>query len=66
MAESFRIQIMNHIAERGIDYLNERGCEVGDSVQDPHAILLRSADLHDYHFGESLIAIGRSGAGTTL
>ena len=64
MAEKFRIQTMNHIAERGIDYLYERGCTVGEDVPDPHAILLRSADLHDYHFGESLVAIGRSGAGT--
>ena len=64
MAESFRIQTMNHIAERGIDFLSERGCVVGEEVEDPHAILLRSADLHDYDFGESLIAIGRSGAGT--
>ena len=64
MVEHFRIQTMNHIAERGIDFLRERGCEVGEDVSDPHAILLRSADLHDYNFGESLVAIGRSGAGT--
>ena len=64
MAEKFRIQTMNHIAERGIELLRERGCTVGAEVEDPHAILLRSADLHEYHFGESLIAIGRSGAGT--
>ena len=60
----FRIQIMNHIAERGIAALVERGCTVGKDVPDPQGILLRSADLHDYPFGDSLLVIARSGAGT--
>ena len=62
--KNFRIQIMNHIAERGIASLVERGCTVGKDVPDPQGILLRSADLHDYPFGESLLVIARSGAGT--
>ena len=62
--KSFRIQIMNHIAERGIAALVERGCTVGKDVPDPQGILLRSADLHDYPFGDSLLVIARSGAGT--
>ncbi len=60
----YRIQTMNHIAERGIDALVERGCMVGEDVENPHGILLRSANLHDYPFGEGLVAIARSGAGT--
>ena len=35
MAEQFRIQTMNHIAERGIELLQERGCMVGEEVSDP-------------------------------
>ena len=62
--KNFRIQIMNHIAERGIASLVERGCTVGKDVPDPQGILLRSADLHDYPFGDSLLVIARSGAGT--
>ena len=62
--KNFRIQIMNHIAERGIASLVERGCTVGKDGPDPQGILLRSADLHDYPFGESLLVIARSGAGT--
>ena len=62
--KNFRIQIMNHIAERGIAALVERGCTVGKDVPDPQGILLRSADLHDYPFGDSLLVITRSGAGT--
>ena len=60
----YRILTMNHIAERGIDALVERGCMVGEEVENPHGILLRSANLHDYPFGEGLVAIARSGAGT--
>lgn len=62
--KKFQIQIMNHIAERGIAALVERGCTVGQDLDDPHGILLRSANLHDYPFGEHLVAIARSGAGT--
>jgi D-3-phosphoglycerate dehydrogenase len=62
--KNFRIQIMNHIAERGIAALVERGCTVGKDVPDPQGILLRSADLHDFPFGGSLLVIARSGAGT--
>ena len=64
MDKNFRIQTMNHIAERGITLLEERGCTVGENVEDPVGILLRSADLHAYPFGPSLLAIARSGAGT--
>ncbi len=60
----YRILTMNHIAERGIDALVERGCQVGEEIENPHGILLRSANLHDYPFGEGLVAIARSGAGT--
>ena len=33
-------------------------------VDDPHAILVRSADLHDLEVPESLLAVGRAGSGT--
>ena len=62
--KNFSIQIMNHIAERGIALLVERGCTVGKDLKDPQGILLRSANLHEYPFGDGLLAIARSGAGT--
>ena len=62
--EHYRIKTMNHIAERGIQCLEERGCTVGEGIEHPHGLLLRSADLHEYPFEDSLIAIARSGAGT--
>lgn len=62
--DKYRIKTMNHIAERGIQCLAERGCIVGEDIENPNGLLLRSADLHEYPFEESLIAIARSGAGT--
>lgn len=55
---------MNSIAELGTDYLIENGCEVGEDVENPHALLIRSADIHKLDFGEDLLCIGRAGSGT--
>lgn len=62
--DNYRIKTMNHIAARGIECLEERGCTVGEEVENPHGLLLRSANLHDYVLEDSLLAIARSGAGT--
>ena len=62
--DKYRIKTMNHIAERGIQCLEERGCAVGEDIANPDGLLLRSANLHEYPFEESLLAIARSGAGT--
>jgi D-3-phosphoglycerate dehydrogenase len=37
---------------------------VSADVDDPHAILVRSADLHGMEISESLLAVGRAGSGT--
>ena len=37
--------------------------EVGDAVQDPQGILVRSAKLLDLEFNPSLLAIARAGVG---
>ena len=55
---------MNAISASGIAVLEEKGCHVGPDVQQPQALLIRSADLHDYAFPPQLLAIGRAGAGT--
>ena len=60
----FEIQTMNAISASGIEVLEAKGCHVGPEVQQPQALLIRSADLHDYAFPPQLLAIGRAGAGT--
>ena len=59
----FRIKTMNAIAPAGIEALERRGCVVGEEVEAPEGILLRSADLHDYPLNPELLAIARAGAG---
>lgn len=60
----FEIQTMNAISASGIAVLEAKGCHVGPDVEMPQALLIRSADLHDYAFPPQLLAIGRAGAGT--
>jgi D-3-phosphoglycerate dehydrogenase len=58
-----RIQTFNKIAPEGLAILEDRGHTVGPEIDDPDAILVRSAKLHEIEFGPSLKAIGRAGAG---
>ena len=60
----FKIQTMNAISPLGIDALTARGCAVGEGLDAPDALLVRSAELHGAAFPPSLLAIGRAGAGT--
>ena len=59
----FKIQTMNAISPLGIEVLEKGGCSVGIAVDSPDALLIRSADLHRTQFPQSLLAIGRAGAG---
>lgn len=60
----FRIQTMNSISPAGLEVLHKRGCEVGEELTAPDALLLRSAELHGLLLPSSLLAIARAGAGT--
>ena len=59
----FEIKTMNAISPAGIERLTRRGCTVGAEVENPQGLLVRSANLHDCAFPESLLTIGRAGAG---
>ena len=58
-----KIRTMNSISPLGLGYLTARGCEAGPDVREADALLIRSADLHEYEFGNNILAIGRAGAG---
>jgi len=58
-----RIKVLNNISDYGIRELENKGCEVGFNVTDPHGILVRSADMLNMKFGEELLCISRAGAG---
>ena len=59
----YNVLTLNKIAAVGTSRLGE-GYSYGDDVQNPDAILVRSAAMHDMEFGENLLAIARAGAGT--
>ena len=57
------IQCLNKIAAIGTDKLDKAVYNVGTDVQNPDAIMVRSAAMHDMEFGKELLAIARAGAG---
>ncbi|MGI5936987.1 MAG: 3-phosphoglycerate dehydrogenase family protein [Oscillospiraceae bacterium] len=60
----YKIKTMNKIAPAGLDILEKAGCHISDREENPDAIMVRSADLHDYEFNPELACIARAGAGT--
>ncbi len=57
------IQLLNKIAAIGTDKLDKAVYNIGETVENPDAIMVRSAAMHDMEFGENLLAIARAGAG---
>ncbi len=59
----FKIKTMNSISPMGVEVLQKHGCTVGADVENPQALLIRSADLHGSSFNSELLCIARAGAG---
>ena len=59
----FNILTLNKIAAVGTSRLGDKYA-YGDDVQNPDAVLVRSAAMHDMQFADNLLAIARAGAGT--
>lgn len=59
----FTIQTMNQISPAGLSRFPAGEFRCGEGLENPDAILLRSASLHDTALPASLKAIARSGAG---
>lgn len=57
-----KIQLLNKIAAVGLAQLGD-AYSVGETVENPDGILVRSAAMHDMEFGSELKAIARAGAG---
>ena len=59
----FNVLTLNKISPNGTSRLGDN-YNVGDAVENPTAVLVRSASMHDMEMPESLLAIARCGAGT--
>lgn len=57
------IKLMNKISAAGTDLFDRNEYAVGEDIENPDAIMVRSAKLHDMEFGDNLKAIARAGAG---
>ena len=64
MSEKYRVRVVNNISAGGLKRLPWDRFAVSADVEDPHAVLVRSADLHGMEISESLLAVGRAGSGT--
>ena len=60
----FKIKTFNNISEKGLSRLPTAEFDVDPGHETPDAIILRSYKLHDYPIPDSLLAVGRAGAGT--
>lgn len=58
----YKVKLYNNIAQKGLDQFTEE-YEVAEDLDNEDAIVVRSANLHDLDYPESLKAIARAGAG---
>ena len=59
----YEIKTLNKIATCGTDIFDKAKYTVSDNAENPTAIMVRSAKMHDMEMPESLLAIARAGAG---
>ncbi len=60
----YRIKTLNSIAPVGLEAIDKAKYIVSDEVENPDAILVRSANMHQYELNPELLCISRAGAGT--
>src|SRR6204780_3201729 len=60
----YRILTLNNISVRGLERLPRERYELASEIGHPHAVLLRSADMHGMNVPPSVLAVARAGAGT--
>ena len=59
----YNIQTLNKIAACGTDIFDKSMYAISDAPENPDAIMVRSAKMHDMTFGDNLLCIARAGAG---
>lgn len=59
----YKVLKLNSISDIIYNYLGPNSYETGEDMQDPDAILVRSAKMHDMELPQSVLCIARAGAG---
>ena len=60
----YNIKTLNKISNVGLSKFDKSKYVYGDDIENPDAIMVRSASMHDMEMPKSLLAIARAGAGT--
>lgn len=59
----YNIKTLNKISDVGLSKFDKSKYAYSDDIENPDAIMVRSAAMHDMEMPESLLAIARAGAG---
>jgi D-3-phosphoglycerate dehydrogenase len=59
----FKVQTLNAIAAIGLNQFPREIYEISSEIQHPDAILVRSQNMHDMTFSDSIKVVGRAGVG---
>lgn len=62
--KTFRVHTLNQISAKGLDLFPENRYAIGGDIAEPDAILVRSHNMLGMDIPDSVMAIGRAGAGT--
>ena len=57
------VKVLNNISPLGLEKFPKKTYEISTNEENPDAILVRSAKMHEMEIGDKLKAIGRAGAG---
>ena len=57
------VLLLNKIAQCGTDNLDAAKYNIGADIENPDAIMVRSANMLDMEFNKNLLCIARAGAG---
>lgn len=58
-----KVKTLNKISPVGLDCFDRKYYTYGDEIENPDAVMVRSAAMHEMEFPDSLKAIARAGAG---
>lgn len=59
----YNILTLNKISKNGLSRFNNGNFKVGEDLENPEGIIVRSAAMHDMELPENLLAVARAGAG---
>lgn len=59
----YSILTLNKISQKGLSRLSPEKFVCSDNAENPDAVMVRSASMHDTEFSSNLLAIARAGAG---